>query len=466
MANDTNTKSIELVKATIYDVGGDGYDISKAITGFYYYESIKNPFVSAVANIVDSGSNLIGTLPIQGGEQVVVEVKDYAGDKFTYNLHVWKVYNRSFTKSLQTYNLALISKEALYNEGVRLTEILKGTPDAIVEKILKEYLNTDKDINKETCKYNVQFYPNGKKAHSIIQSIAQKSVSNTSAKASTSANKTTTGGKTGLSGDTKTSSGTAGYLFFENKDGFNFNSVDYYYSTGQDNFKGEAEVATYEARPTKAGDRYTIEEYQYTNEIDILDQMRNGTYASHLVLYNWSTGYYEEYRYNLQENFDNMAHLGSQSKLGSIQSDLSTNPSRVMSIVLDHETWHDDTTPGSIEERDNPNGTGNGSSFPDYQKHWLGQSIARRYFMENQKMEVQVPGNMNLKVGDKIKVMLPNMSGEKTRETEKYDKENSGTYLISSLSHNNIFLNSSSCTTRLELIRDIYGMKDGTSNVK
>lgn len=465
MANDYSTSSIELVKAILYDVDGDQHDITRAITGFFYYESINNPFVTAVANIVDSGANLIGNLPIQGGEQLYVQIKDYEEKSFDYNLYVWKVYNRSFTKSMQTYNLALISKEALYNEGVRLTEILKGTPDSIVEKILKEYLNTDKKINKETCKYQVQFYPNGKKAHSIIQSISQKAVSNTSSKASTSSGKTTSGGKTGLSGDTKTSSGTAGYLFFENKDGFNFNSIDYYYSTGQDNFKGEAEVATYEVRPTKRNERFTIEEYQYTNEIDIIGQMRNGTYASHLVMYNWSTGYYEEYRYNLQENFESMAHLGSQSKLGSIQSELSTNPSRVMSIVLDHETWHDKDTPGSPEERDNPNGSG-GSSFPDYQKHWLGQSIARKYFMENQKMEIQIPGNMNLKVGDKIKVMLPNMAAETTRQSEKYDRENSGTYLISSLSHNNTFLNSSSCTTRLELIRDIYGMKDGTSNVK
>jgi len=86
--------------------------------------------------------------------------------------------------------------------------------------------------------------------------------------------------------------------------------------------------------------------------------------------------------------------------------------------------------------------------------------------MENQKLEIEIPGNMELSVGDKIKVMLPNMSAQSSRETEPYDRENSGTYLISALSHNNVFLNSSMCTTRLELIRDIYGMKDSTSNVK
>ena len=58
------------------------------------------------------------------------------------------------------------------------------------------------------------------------------------------------------------------------------------------------------------------------------------------------------------------------------------------------------------------------------------------------------------------------MAAETTREEEDLDRENSGVYLISALSHNNVFLNSSTCTTKLELIRDIYGMKDYSSNVK
>ena len=135
-----------------------------------------------------------------------------------------------------------------------------------------------------------------------------------------------------------------------------------------------------------------------------------------------------------------------------------------MTVLVDHETWHDEETPGSPDERDN--GGDGGANYPDYQKHWLAQSIARRYFMENQKLEVTVPGNMELRVGDKIKVLLPSMSAEAERQTDQLDRENSGTYLISALSHNNVFLNSSTCTTKLELIRDIYGMKDYSSNVK
>jgi len=464
MAN-KNSKSIELKNCFLYDVNGNQYNFSKAAVGFAYYESIFSPFISGVLNVADSGGNFISKIPIQGGERVVIQVEDVEEKEYEYELYVWKIYNRTFTKNMQNYNLALVSREALYNEGARLTEILKGTPDMIVEKILKDYLNTGKEIFKERAKYQVQFFPNGKKAHHIIQSVSQKAVPQSSKATDSDAGKTTEGGKTGLSGDTSKASGTAGFLFFENSAGFNFNSIDYFFSTGDDEFRGQAEVATYESKPNQDNpSRLVIEEYKFSNEVDMLEQMRSGTFASHVVTYNWSTGFYEEFRYNLEENFSAMAHLGSQEKLGATQKQLAINPSRVMTVLVDHETWHSEETPGSPDERDN--GGEGGSNYPDYQKYWLAQSIARRYFMENQKLEVTVPGNMELKVGDKIKVILPNMSSETARKEEEIDRENSGTYLISSLSHNNVFLNSSTCTTQLELIRDIYGMKDFSSNVK
>lgn len=464
MAN-KNAKSIELSQVFLYDVEGNQYNFTKAAVGFAYYESIFSPFISGVLNVADSGGNFISKIPIQGGEKVVIKVLDVEDTEYEYELYVWKIYNRSFTKNMQNYNLALISREALYNEGVRLTEILKGTPDMIVDKILTDYLKTDKEIFKERAKYQVQFFPNGKKAHHIIQTVSQKAVPQASKAAAGDAGKTSQGGTTGLSGDTSKASGTAGFLFFENSAGFNFNSIDYYFSTGSDEFRGEAEVATYESKPNQDNpSRYVIEEYKFSNEVDMLDQMRSGTFASHVVTYNWSTGFYEEFRYNLEENFSSMAHLGSQESLGASQKELAINPSRVMTVLVDHETWHSEETPGSPDEKDN--GGEGGANYPDYQKYWLAQSIARRYFMENQKLEVTIPGNMTLKVGDKIKVMLPNMAAEAERRTEDLDRENSGTYLISKLSHNNVFLNSSTCTTQLELIRDIYGMKDYSSNVK
>ena len=127
MAN-KNTKSIELKECFLHDVDGNKYQFDKAAVGFAYYESIFSPFVSAVLNVADSGGNFISKIPIQGGEKVTLKIEDVEEKVYEFELYVWKVYNRSFTKSLQNYNLALVSKEALYNEGVRLTKLLKGAP--------------------------------------------------------------------------------------------------------------------------------------------------------------------------------------------------------------------------------------------------------------------------------------------------------------------------------------------------
>ena len=151
MAN-KNAKSIELSQVFLYDVEGNQYNFTKASVGFAYYESIFSPFISGVLNVADSGGNFISKIPIQGGEKVVIKVLDVENNEYEYELYVWKIYNRSFTKNMQNYNLALISREALYNQGVRLTEILKGTPDMIVDKILTDYLKTDKEIFKERAK--------------------------------------------------------------------------------------------------------------------------------------------------------------------------------------------------------------------------------------------------------------------------------------------------------------------------
>ena len=100
MAN-KNTKSIELKECFLYDVNGNQYNFTKASVGFAYYESIFSPFVSAVLNVADSGGNFISKIPIQGGERVTLKIEDVEEVEYEFEMYVWKIYNRSFTKSIE-----------------------------------------------------------------------------------------------------------------------------------------------------------------------------------------------------------------------------------------------------------------------------------------------------------------------------------------------------------------------------
>lgn len=450
---------------TLTSVEGVEYDISAAVIAFSYYEDIFQPFVTGNLAMVDSGLNLIGNLPIQGGEKIKIELDNIKDEPVEYNLCLWKIYNRKFEQNIQYYTMSVASEEAINNESARVLDNISGKAEAIVSDILKNILKTTKDLQAEPSAYNFNLMPSGRKSHAVCQSLMARTVPiNTSFKKGKKASKES--GSNGLSANATEAKGTAGYLFFENKDGFVFKSMDLLCSDGTDSFKGTPPVAKYFSRPAISLEPeqvfYTIEQYKFTDEIDIIDKLSNGVFSTHMCYFDMSSQKYEEYLYDMRTTFDNMSHLGSQDKLPKYQTEQSVNPSRVMSILLDHEMWYDG------EEIANPDEDGD-AEFADYAKYYTAQSIGRRYLMENQKVEITIPGNSDLKVGDKITIMLPNMVAQGIRESNPYDEENSGTYLISALSHNYQMVvenGTPAFTSRVRLIRDTYGIKEYDSKVK
>ena len=85
-----NAKSIEIKEVKMFDVEGGEHDLTAAAGGFSYYESIFEPFVSGIMPVVDSGSNFISTLPIQGGERVTIRVADVEDNEYNFDMYVWK----------------------------------------------------------------------------------------------------------------------------------------------------------------------------------------------------------------------------------------------------------------------------------------------------------------------------------------------------------------------------------------
>ena len=129
----------KLKKAFIYSVEEEKTELTPSITSFVYFEDINRPFVTGLITVLDSGRNFIGTLPIQGGERVEIVVEDVTEEEYTYDMYVHNVSGRAFTNNQQQYMLGLISREAIFNEGVRIVEPLEGLPNEIVTKILQDF---------------------------------------------------------------------------------------------------------------------------------------------------------------------------------------------------------------------------------------------------------------------------------------------------------------------------------------
>ena len=74
-------------------------------------------------------------------------------------------------------------------------------------------------------------------------------------------------------------------------------------------------------------------------------------------------------------------------------------------------------------------------------------------------MRVVVPGNLQLVVGDLVRVYLQNMSTQEDRKLESVDQEHSGFYLVTALSRFYSTVDKR-VTTMLSLKRDSYGLLD------
>ena len=481
--------SVEIKYCAIYGNNkSEPFDATDGVLRFDYFENIEAPTVFASLMIgEESMNNMISDIPLQGGEQVEIKFaityrpsnEENKTDEYTYQFVVYKIYSRYITDRFQTYTLGLVSQEALANEMAMIGTVQKGLPSQIVTNLLKDNLGTKKKVIVDKALNKIKFQPGKKSPFSIIETLKMKTIceegnsvvttrgvkkGNSNSSSNSKTIEVQSGGIKDIDGHEKKMKGSAGYLFWENKEGYNFRSMDKLYDVKKN--KPYPEIYYQQNVPIAGVDtsgessakdtRYIISHVEFEKEIDLLDKLRHGAYSSVICYYNFSTGSYEEYAYSLDEQFKEMDHLGPQDGVPAAQEMFSAYPTRIMSVLLDHETWHDGEEIGSPEKKDG--GTKDTAEFPDFQKFFTSQSIARFNSFNNQQLQIKIPSNLALKVGDIIDIKILNQSADKNEKDKEWDQEHSGKYLISKLNH--AFVPKKPIAeTFLTLIRDVYGDK-------
>ena len=478
MENFQSTKDFKFSGVELTPVNGsDPLNITGLVSKVTYVESIYMPFVSATMVIVDSVGVLQG-LPIQGMEKVRFSVKtNIREEEFEYNFRIWKVANRYAQQNKQVYTLALVSEEAIVNETIRVNQRLQGNPESIVLKLLQEelYISTTKPINSEGSLFEVSYLPTRERPFDIIAKLIHKCVS---PKAKWNTDNTSEPDKVEITSSpdkkAKEIRGSGGFLFWENYRGYNFFAVDSMCADVGSDLESDKynvqEWGPYVERGVNVSDdgdnRFTIESSIFSSDLDLMNGLRRGQYGSRIVFFNHSTGEYDEYDYVLEKTYDNMAHLGGQKSLNTLtstQKNLSKTPSKLMSIVLDHETWYND--PGIANPEDEK--AESPSAFSDRQKFYAAQSTARYRLLALQQCQIVIPGNALICAGDRIDIRLIDKvpSSELVDSADQEDKESSGLYLVAEATHSYDKTQSTNgaFTTTLKLTRDSYGMKDEVS---
>ncbi len=416
-------------------------DLRLGVSVIEYWESILSPTITAKIEVINTGDSIAGKdgklqsiyngLPLRGGERVAIKIApnsdtnkglDFSITPDDY-LHVSSITNVISMEKRETFTLNLVSRETITNETTRVPIKFptSSTIDASVEKILDRYLKTQKEkfIDKASNTYG--FIANLRKPFALITWLASKAVPEDS------------------------ESGTAGFLFYQTKDGYHFRSID-------EMIKQEpAAVYVYTEINKSSIDRnndFNIISYSTDVNQNLAEKLRMGSYASFLATYDPSSSEFslpQEGTFTLRQYAGKAKNLGKELTLPPIEegSDqtLGDIPSRMMTAVLDRGIIEKESTRTEVNA--------------DPMKY-QAQAIMRYNVLGTQKVSMTVPLNDNLKAGDIIKILVPKAS----RESEDYDDEQSGLYMIMELCHH---YSAKVSQTSMQLLRDTFGLY-GTNN--
>jgi len=412
--------------------GTRAVDITNSLLFFDYYEDILSPCVTAIAEIMNS-SSLFNILPIRGGESVIIDVSTVFGDFVLdgiYSLYVYKVSGLNAERGNEIFTLHMVSREGLTNETVRCQRKYQGNLKNTVTSILKDELVTEKykEDNIEVTSNDYSFIGNNKKPFHTLTWLGPKAVPATGPVGGTSG-----GGQTGEA------KGTAGFLFYENIEGFNFRSIDSLVSPTQiqigstNNETIPSYFYTQVIENNKIANEFKILNYNFEKNSDLMKSLRVGTYANKTYFYDLYANKLDLYTYKLQDQINNK--LGNQDKL-AVSKEFGESITRIMVRTSDRGVLNNDGTAGDAKR--------NGAD--------MAMSYSRYNILFGQALNMIVPCNINLKVGDIIYSEFPRIDSSNSAQA---DEEQSGYYLIKELRHH---FEGGQMITSLRLIRDSYGL--------
>ena len=412
-------------------------DLKLGTISFDYFENLFSPTITAKVRVFNTGDtvavegekerqSIYNGLPLRGGERLSFKILDHGktgkGDEKkgldftdpTQNLIVSSIVDVISENQRESFQLNLVSREAITNETSRVFKKYSAKISASVETILTDprigfKLDKSKyDIDSTTNDY--KFIGNLRKPFTVLVWLAAKSVPD------------------------KSEDKTAGFLFFQTQDGFKFKSIDSL--TKQDSKATYTYTEINESSIGKNND-FNILNYSVDKNQNLLEQLRLGTFAS--VRFTFDPIDFEMKQRPFKFDEAGIDKLGNKIILPNISEEsektLSDIPSRAFSSVIDRGTLDPD-----VSKSENSDPTKN-----------LAQAAMRYNTLTSQLLSITVPCNTDLRAGDIITCKFPKISRE---DSERFDSETSGKYMIRELCHH---FDPDRSFTSMKLVRDSFG---------
>lgn len=406
------------------DSGETGYVVmnmtSSQLMELHYIEDITKSNILMMLKINDSGSgicdSIVGMEPIEVIWTDDSIGKGMEGNVYKQSMIIYDIKDRIIKDGKQSSAvLYCISVDALRNSATKISRRFgKGGGEStsdIVEQLITRDLESSKPFTIDKSITKLSFVSPYWDPYTIISWLAWRSI---------------------LEGDSGKKS--AGYLFFENADGYNFRAMDAITQTAPSrsinvNFFEEDED------PDEEKKDINIFGFSVSETSDIFRGVNLGSYASTTFTLDMKDFKYEEVPFFINDFYPSVQKLNSR-KLPSFYERFGSEekggrPTRIMSKILDTAMYTEGTYTQDLTKQ-------------------LSQSMIRNQLFFNQSATFEYEGMQDLQVGEVVRVNKYNA------RSGKLEPKLSGKYIVGKI-YRQFLTERDMMSTRVTLFRDSIG---------
>ena len=414
-AGDVNIEKVDIITPK-----GVYQNVRNQVIQLRIFEDIFSPFITGSVVLKES-FDLQSLLPLIGEEFIEIKISTPTLDKPISGLfHIYKMNDKvNIGDRAIGYELNFISAEALVDSNKRISKVFSGKISDIVRTFVVDKidgLESKKKFNVENTRNTIKYVS---PYWGPIQNL------------------------TFLSDNSISENQSPSFLFYENRDGFNFRSLESLYKT---NSYQQFVMDKYsrDSFPQGGNALNILEDYKRVGEIDFIesydymDRLSGGMYTSKLISYDSTKKTYTVKNFDIKNKFKNQIHLNPNP----LFSDKAVGRSNAKHILFPRAfetftSFGDTTNARVVQER-----------------------ISFLKMAEAQKVNISVPGRCDYTVGQIAELTLYKKQPMKKsdRHEDLIDDVNSGRYLVAAINHQ-ISVDGHTCF--IELIKDSMKKKVG-----
>lgn len=413
-AGDVNIENISVVTSR-----GMTQNITNQVINIEIYEDLFSPFMTGLVTVRDS-LDFVNLLPFIGEEFLDVSIHTPTLEKkyhINQQFYIFKISDRMISGDRTAfYQLFICSKEMIADANKQISKVYSGLVSDIAKELITSLphgLESKKNLIIEPTVNRTKFIAN---YWSPVRSLNY------------------------AAGTAITKRGGSNYVFFENRDGINFVSMEFLYDRGvyqefvYDNYSRDV-LGDGRAVFNLNKDYSRIIDYDTPYLSDYLEKARSGMFASKLISNDVVTKKYYSKNYTIKDDYDKTYHLNEHSPF--TESNINSPNSMIIKLPKELNVF---------------NGYSDVSNVRTIQRR-----ISQLTAAQNNKLTITVLGRTDYTVGMKVRVNLNKIEPIKKEDLpqEIIDKILSGNYIVSAINHR---INRQRHECHMELIKDSYIM--------